>query len=293
MIAQYTYGPKTEPKMMALLPNDINVKHPNHNSLLMHELLFTQNRFEIQVPGFVTKTTKPSTGQYQGIDDLIDAMDLEACGTFKRFHDPTLQFLYQAIENRALNPQNPLIETDDEILERLHTSRHQQEQVKPFLENMKKLFELEVMKTERQTRKVTKIGTATPAEDFTKLLSRGEPLQTLVPQIQNAIDKIAFQSIEIPEIKIVKALQVYRENASKLKKPFLYNEWIGNFKKELIDRGKIGEWQRLIVAERYGLITTVESEVSTITNSDAEEFYRVEDDANIADVADDGSFDDV
>lgn len=305
--------------MMALFPNDMNRTHPKHNSLLMHELFFKQNHMRIRFPALCTKKTKPSAEQYQVIDNFIDSMDLESCEAFERLHDPALQRLYQAMENRALNPQDPLIGINDEVRDMLNTPRHMQEQAEPLIEKAKKLFKLEAIeKTTKNdllerlrkiksgdvrpmdlacdvTMDITEVGSAAPAQDFAELLSRGEQLCTLIPQIQKVINNITFQSVEVPEGKISSALRVYR-SALKAEGPFRYNEWIETFKAQLLERGKIDVWQKIIVAGRYGLITAAESETSTVTDSEAEEFYRITGDtANSSAVADgeDGDIDDL
>lgn len=324
MIVRYTNNVRTSPKMMALFPNDINRTYPKHNSLLMHELIFKQNYLRVQFPSFRTNKNKPSADQYAVIDNLIDSMDLTSCETFKRLHDPALLRMYQAIEDRALNPQEPLKDIGDDVKDMLYTPRHLQEQAKPFIEQAKALFPLkEAKKTSRNalkerlqknareiahltsssaynaTLKITEVGTATPADDFTELLKNGELLRTLIPQIEKVIDTLAFQSVEVPEEKISKALRVYRD-AAKMMGPFRYNEWIGSFKAQMLERDRHDLWHKIIVAERLGLITATESENSTIIEADAEEFYRIaEDNTNdSAILADDdndvgGMFDDM
>lgn len=302
MIARYSYSAKTPPKMMVLFPNDLNKKHPEHNSLLMYELFYAQNHVKIQFPSFFTKKNEPSPEQYEAIDNLIDSMDLDSCQTFNRLHDPSLQHLYRAIENRALNPQNPPIGIEEDIMDMLYTPRHLQQQFQPFIATVQELFDFKKVKKSMKnalsaklqenssnvkcatddvgvgdvTLKITKIRSATPADDFTELLNRGEQIHTLATQMQEVIHIITFQSVEILEEKISLALKVYRD-AAKTKGPFRYNKWIEEFKTKLLERDKVDVWQKIIVAECYGLITAEESEISTVTDSEAEKFYRITD----------------
>lgn len=316
MIARYAYNASSAPKMMVLFPNDMNKKHPEHNSLLMYELIYKQNHIKVQFPALFTKKTEPSVEQYEVIGNLIDSMNLmkasindEAEPTqksreaFKKLLDPGLQHMYRAIANRAINPKDPVLAVDKDLMDMLYPPRHLQEQAKPYIEKAKELFQLEVVKRSTKnvlfekwqniglenaasmdggndsTVNIIEVGTATPAEDFAELLNRGERFPTLAAQIQKVITNIAFQSVEIPEEKISKALLIYREFA-KTKGPFRYNEWIEDFKSQLLDRGKVDVWQKIIVPEHYGLITATESEISTVTDKEAAEFYQVADDNN-------------
>lgn len=336
MIVRYTYSAAASPKMMVLFPNDMNKKHPQHNSLLMYELFYKQNHIKANVPSFATKSTEPSAEQYEVVDKLIDSMNLmkatadddaepskKSREAFKKLLDPALQHMYRAIANRAINPKDPVLAVDKDLMDMLYPPRHLQEQAKPHIEKAKELFKLEAVKKSTKnalyeklqahglnalgnaeamgdgggdsTVTIIEVGTASPAEDFAELMNRGERFLTLIGQIQKVINNIVFQSVEIPEEKISKALLIYREFA-KTKGPFRYNEWIEEFKKQLLDRGKVDVWQKIIVAEGYGLITSAESEISTVTDNEAKDFYQVADNnANSLGAAggDDGDIDDL
>lgn len=314
MIARYTYSASSAPKMMILFSNDMNKKHPEHNSLLMYELFFKQNYIKVEFPSFRTKNTEPSAEQYEVMDKFIDSMDLmkttagddveqshKSHEAFKKLLDPALQHMYRAIANRAINPKDPVLAVDKDLKDLLYPPSRLQERAKPHIERAKELFPLEVAKKSTKcalfeklqshglnaqdnialmdgagdsTDNIIEIGTASPAEDFAELMNRGERFPTLAAQIQKVIMSIVFQSVEMPEEKVSKALLIYREFA-KDKGPFRYNEWIESFKAQLLERGKVDVWQKIIVAERYGLITAAESEISTVTDSEAAQFYQI------------------
>lgn len=333
MIARYAYNAAAAPKIMVLFPNDENKKHREHNSLLMYELFYKQNHIKVQFPMLFTKKTEPSAEQYEVINNLIESMDLmngmagdesepsqKSNEAFKKLLDPALQHMYRAIANRAINPKDPVLAVDKDLKDMLYPPQRLQEQAKPYIEKAKELFPLEVAKKTTKnalfeklqshgvnvfdnagpldgagdaTATIIEVGTATPAEDFAELYNRGERFNKLAEDLQKVINNITFQSVEIPEEKISKALMIYREFA-KTKGPFRYNEWIEEFKTQLLDRSKMDVWQKIIVAERYGLITAAESEISTVTDKEAKEFYQVPDDANNSAIAaDDGDIDDL
>lgn len=119
---------------------------------------------------------------------------------------------------------------------------------------------------------IVEIGTITPAENFLELLRRGERFGTLCMQMQSVIADLVFKSVVVQDEKLLKALMAYRLQAVELG-AYRYNEWIVEFKDTLLSRNKEMVWQNVIVAERLGLITSTESEISTVTDDESRAFY--------------------
>lgn len=318
MIARYKYGATAAPKMMVMFPNDMNQKHPMHNSLLMYELFYRENFLKVKIPRLCEKNTKPSAEQNQVIGDLIGSMDLmnakhcnemepsqtSSTEAFKRLLNPSLQHMHRAIANRALNPKDPVLAVDKDLMDMLNPPPNLQEQAKPHIEKAKELFQLEVVKkksgiqaflekcqnvalnpsddlsanvsagTGDGTPALIEIGTKTPAEDFAELLERGERFTVLATQLQKVIFHNTFNVVQINEEKLSKSLLIYREFA-KQKGPFHYNDWIELFKSRLLEREKIDVWEKIVVREGYGLITSAHSNMSSITAKEAQEFYQI------------------
>lgn len=318
MIARYTYGSRATPKIMALFPNNMNKKYPKHNSLLMYELFYKENFVQVSFPSLKTKKKEPTAEQYAAVEKLIDSMDLmnvdegvDACTSdsqakksteaFKKLLNPALQHLYRAMANRALNPKDPVLAADKDLLEMLNVPLQIQRQAKEHVDKVKELFKLEAVKKSSKTSLFEKlqkislnnasiatdadaeahqsidlieIGTVTPAEDFAELLNRGEPFTTLANQLKIVINSIVTKSVVVPEEKVAMAILVYREQA-KLKSTTNYNEWIKEFKASLLQRGKSNLWEKLIQYEQLGLITAKESELSAVTDEQATEFYKL------------------
>lgn len=310
MIARYVYGGNTRPKMMVLYPNNLLKDKPDHNSLLMQELIYKDNLVEMLLPSLKIKKTEPTAEQYDAVDKLIDSMDLMSVDSsgghgeaFKHLLNPILQHTYRRIAHRALHPKEPLIAPDQDLLAMLNIPESVAVQAKPHIDQVKNLFKLERIQRDTVSRKqglfnkmqdissppatadaaggtdsandinLVEIGTVTPDTDFAELLSRGERFATLATQIQNVIEKLVFKSVAIPEEKVLRAIAIYREEA-KVLTPYSFNEWIVEFKASLLQRRKLDGWEKLIVAERLGLITSLESECSTVTDGEAAEFYR-------------------
>ena len=66
---------------------------------------------------------------------------------------------------------------------------------------------------------------------------------------------------------------MYREEA-KLFGAFRYNDWIKEFKGMLLARNKIDFWENIVVKGEFGLITNKECDLCTVTEDEAEEFYK-------------------
>lgn len=300
MIARYTYRNGTAPKLMALFPSD--------NSMQMMEIFFKESHMPNKFGMLNSKSSTPSADQLNFMDKFIDAHDLTnykaapdqpPTELFNTLMDPGLQHMYRAIAHRAINPNDPVIKPEKEIMALITPPQ----KLDPSMETkMKELFPL---KEEQLTGKaafmknllkadndgttedtvpnivhskendVIKVGTVDPAGDFLNLLRRGEAVNTLVPQIQNVIVDLVLKSMISVDDKVHMALYYYRETVRE-KIPFQYNEWITKFKETLKDRYKIDIWN-LIVKENLGLITKDESDMSCVTVEEAIAFYKTGD----------------
>lgn len=301
IIARYTYRDGNAPKLMALFPSE--------NAMLMHELFFRDNHVELRFPLLQSKSNTPSAEQYECMDKFIDSMDLmtenkmniehepgmqSSSGMFKRLLDPGLQYAYRVIAHRAINPSEPLLKIDQEILALITPPKKADAEAlkahfplkaaklsakEAFMQNMLKIEKEEPESNrpyleQEMFNDIHEIGTIKPAEDFYKLLDRGEPFNVLAKQIEDVIINLVVKSIVAMDEKVLKALIAYRETA-KQKAPFKYNEWIPKIKDELKQREKVQLWQS-IVNEKLGPITGNESEMSTVTDKEANEFYTID-----------------
>ncbi|XP_058816505.1 X-ray repair cross-complementing protein 5 [Topomyia yanbarensis] len=244
--------------------------------------------------------------------DLMDALD-EETGSKEAFAlnktlNPIHQHMYRSVAHRALHPKAPLPAMDEELKKLVGIPPKVKERSKAALEEVKNLFPLKEIKVNARIkwlqrtakiniendalavgssqnqadledelddqRTIIEVGTVTPAEDFALLLKRGEKFATLSNQIQTVISDLVFKSMTIQQEKIAMAVMMYREEA-KILGPYRYNNWIGEFKKSLLARNKQEFWEQVIVKERFGLIDATESEASTVTANEVEDFYNV------------------
>lgn len=245
--------------------------------------------------------------------DLMDALDddtgsKEAFALHKTLN-PIHQHMFRTVAHRALHPKAPIPAMDEELKKLVDVPPKVRERSKPVLEEVKTLFPLKEIKinarikwlqrankitahpdatgagTSQQSdnngedelddqRTVVEVGTVTPAEDFALLLKRGEKFATLCVQIQNVISDLVFKSMTVQYEKVAMAMMMYREEA-KIMGPYRYNEWITDFKKSLLARSKQEFWEQVVVRERFGLIGSTESDMSTVPADEVEEFYSV------------------
>lgn len=134
--------------------------------------------------------------------------------------------------------------------------------------------DIEPMSTDEQSALI-EVGTVTPAEDFMHLLLKGEKFTAVCNQMQNVLHNLIFKAIQRDEDKIGRAIMMFREQAI-LMGAYRYNEWVTEFKKILLDRNKVDVWENIFVKERFGLITAKECDMSTVTEEEAEQFYKSE-----------------
>lgn len=294
MIVRYVFNVVSVPKVMALFPDE--------NAMMMYELHFNDCFVDLKFPPLTTNTNAPNDEQLEFMDKFIDSMDLTSendgdpqLRSFDKLLDPALQFTYRAIAHRALNPNEPMLKIDDEIMTLLRPPK------RPDAEQLKTLFPLKAAKLlakdtimqnilqaekrepesdqpnleQKKYNDIHEVGTIKPADDFNTLLDQGEPFNELSQQIEKVIINLVVKSMVAMDDKVLKALLAYRET-SKQKGPFKYNSWIPTFKEELKQREKVQLWQSF-VDEKLGLISENESEMSTITDEEVITFYKFDD----------------
>lgn len=305
MIVRYVNRIRAPTKMMVLFPNNRNNKHQKHNSLLMHELFYRENYVLSKFPRLKMRKRKPTDEQYEAVGMLIDAMDLMSGKeiraedeegdveilyndeAFKKLIQPHVQYTYRALANKALHSDEKLLPLDEDLLEMLKPPQKLQIQSKQHLEKIKNLFRPKTVEKMKKSNKVSKpvptsgnsnigkVGLNTPVKDFLDLIRRGvSSYSTLATQLGTIIVEMALSTV-ISREKLLKAISTYRNEAKTLG-PLKYNEWIVGFKELLLEKNKVNIWTEFIRAEQFGLITSRESELSTVTEKEAVKFYTDE-----------------
>lgn len=87
--------------------------------------------------------------------------------------------------------------------------------------------------------------------------------------VENTVGESAYR-------RVLEALRVMRDELTELEEPEMYNNFVREFKKELLEDALKGDrremWWRL--RGRYGLVDEKRSFVSDITEKEANEFYK-------------------
>ena len=135
-VCRYCFRNKASPKILALWPH---IK-PDYNALLGVRIPFKEDYKEYSLPGLTTMPKYQPTGSQQVVmDAFVNGMDLMTAATNedgdpeealqpKSTFNPVVQRLYQGIQHRALNPQDPIPELDPLL--------------KDYVEPHKKLWEI-------------------------------------------------------------------------------------------------------------------------------------------------------
>lgn len=220
--------------------------------------------------------------------------------------NPSVQFTYRAIAHRAMHPNEPLPKFSEDLAEMFEIPKPIQNKLDQPITKIRALFPLEVkvedkkekwLKKQRadpsttttdfmdvstissdsnNNRNISEIGTVSPMEDFDLLFRRGEKFSVLCGQMQAVLSDLVFKSTfgsSFQDEKISKALLFYREQA-KIVGAHYYNDWMETFKSALLNRNKTEFWESVIVKENLGLIESNESETSSITAEEAQDFLK-------------------
>jgi ATP-dependent DNA helicase 2 subunit 2 len=306
MIARKVYNIRSAPKIFACLPTKMHAEYP---AMTVLELPFSENVIDLTVPLLSGKRFQTTPDQEAAIDELIDSMDLmsaheDATGEFVeayevgKFPNPASEHILKTIAFRALHPKEKIPNPSHEEMAVAPLPAIFGERSKQAIEAVKSKFELEIVKkpakvewqlkhllpdaiattsqpvaSDASEARIMAVGSVTPAEDFALLLRNGERFVTLCTQIQNVISDLVFKQIAIQDEKVVKALWIFREEARQMG-PFYYNNWIETFKASLVARKRSDFWEQVIVKEGLGLIGVSDSDMSTVTDAECEEFYK-------------------
>ncbi|XP_052864060.1 X-ray repair cross-complementing protein 5 [Anopheles cruzii] len=311
MIAVKVYRRDTKPRMNVLLP----MHKKQYPCLTMLELIFQDELNMIGFAPLMTARQKPSTEQYEAIDQLIDSMNLmESFDTdrgqsseafvLKDTFNPTYQHLYRTVAHRAMHPNATLPSMDSELRELLTVPKKLQERSIPVMQRIKNLFPLEEQTLRSRSewlQRVAKInlphdasissgagGQVPTADDRRIVMAVGtvtpaEDFDLLLRRgekfvtVANQMQRVILELCTAMPTPLCKIIMALMMYRGEAQKlgPFRYNEWMVEFKKVLLDRHKADLWQQLIVQEKLGLIDATESEMSTVSVADALEFYNV------------------
>lgn len=316
MIARKVYRKGVSPKINVLFPGFNENGHAFCTMIEMHfceDMVHIQfPSFNISRKHKPTEEQLNWMGDLIDSMDLMSAGDpfsgnAEAFALNKT-QNPVIQHTCHLIAHRALHPNTPLPQVIEEVKKLIDVPEKIKDASKEILIKAKENFKLEVIKKpskieqlEERLKKASittttttttgqngetdennqpnsqtdSVGTVHPAEDYMQLLRRGEPYGRISNELEQVIDTLVFKAFTIGQIKVIKAIFAYREEA-KLLGPSKYNEWISQFKTQLLSNGMLEFFEQVIIKEGLGYITATESDMSTVQPYEAEEFYKID-----------------
>ncbi|KAL5013237.1 hypothetical protein ScPMuIL_007507 [Solemya velum] len=249
---------------------------------------FTFGSLPVKESTTANKKYEPTREQLSLIRSLIEEMDLsraleeddEKCEALKPklTFNPYFQRVYQCLQHRALNPDDPILKFP---LIKLYLQRPKEfDDCQDHFEKGKKLFKLEIVKKKEDKQEkqcstenyLINMSTLTPTMYF---ILENVRICELLKMMTTAFFFIIMRKFFHVSLyflwKSIECLKWLREQSIKKSEPNLFNSFIKKFKETLIAKGRRDFWDR-IVTEKQALITKLESEDSAVTVDEAEKF---------------------
>lgn len=317
---------RSQPRLGCLVPH-IKAKY---ESLLFFELPFAEDLRTYTFPS-VTQNEKfqPSQDQLDAVDKLIDNMDLmgekgddgdddeEEDNEMlkpKETLNPVFQRLYQCLLHRALNSKDSIPEIDRMLQSSLNRPQAVTARSCQAVEDMKKLFNLEVIKkSEKGTTggnvfgvanqngdapanappaddnegvtmadmaqgAVTEVGSVNPVSDFQKLVKGSDDatFKRVCTQMQKRIHQLVLESFGSQFFnKAFECLKSLRTESCQRQEPGQFNQFLRDTKQKLKSTSKEAFWQK-ICQEKLSLISHAECSTSDVTAEDSKKFLQDE-----------------
>lgn len=309
MVVRRVYNLGGKPTLNVLIPN----YHNKYPYFTMNQLTFAEDSLGLVFPKLKRKKTQASDEQLAAMESLIISMDLmnaldhesgltEAFALEKTLN-PVNQYLCRSVAFRALNPAEPLPPISDELMDMIEVPKKIKEQSKGIMEEMKKLFPLEVVEKKTGKKlfgkptdtgttsqvgntqdisvsdvddgnKIVAVGSVTPAEDFGILIDKGIKFSILSSQIQSVIYDLIFRTTTLSMQKVIEAILMYREQA-KMYGPLAFNKWIRELKDSLLTKNRMDLFESIMVKEGLGLLSREENAISDVDQMEQIGFFDV------------------
>uniref|UniRef100_A0A2S2PJQ8 X-ray repair cross-complementing protein 5 n=1 Tax=Schizaphis graminum TaxID=13262 RepID=A0A2S2PJQ8_SCHGA len=244
------------------------------------------------------KSFKPNYEENNAVHNLIDAMDLDKDGNElfvpENTHDPELQYVFDCIAQKAINPNKLLTKTIPEHIQSLlNPPKRIMVKTQQPIDEIIKVFSLQQEIYEKYSvednntlqfdydeevdlSKQFVITAFSPIEDFNKYLENGiNPVIVCENMKHITLDLIesstSMEDLEIPASN----LKVLREYYIKNNDVKSYNTLMYLVKDSVLLSGKEEMWSQFIDSG-IGLITNQEIEISDISQELSEQFMKHE-----------------
>ncbi|ELU08335.1 hypothetical protein CAPTEDRAFT_163248 [Capitella teleta] len=264
----------------------------------------------------------PTDDQLSLMDELIDNMDLSKVETDDDCQvldpevtfNPYLQRLFQCLQHRALNPDDPLPDLSEVVRRSLEPPVCVATQCESTVEKMKEKYSLQrVEKKKKETAenifgkkdedeepackkmkseddlnggledivkaKVEEVGTVNPVEDFKALLAWKDKdmFEEACAMMKARVLQLVSDSFGTQLYpKAMNCIQTFRLEAIKAAEPRTFNNFLRELKDILREKGRSDFWDDLLKV-KVTLISKLESEDSSVGQEEAQRFLSEED----------------
>ncbi|EHK41263.1 hypothetical protein TRIATDRAFT_295201 [Trichoderma atroviride IMI 206040] len=255
----------------------------------------------------------PSDELSQAMSDYVDAMDISNYGidqdgepaeyaTIDEIYNPAIHRINHAIKQRAVHPERPVPEIPPVLLRFAAPPTELVETVQATIDSLIKAADVKKVppkaKGKRQREAVKPIsgldvdallggekkGSISPENaipDFKRALNSSEEVEQIADatkQMGAIVQSLITDSFgDNKYAQAMESIGVMREELINLEEPGQYNEFVRDLKKKLLSGTLGGDrrdfWFKMRWA-KLGLIIQSQSEASTVTLEEADEFYK-------------------
>ncbi|XP_078535402.1 X-ray repair cross-complementing protein 5 [Lissotriton helveticus] len=262
------------------------------------------------------KKAIPTKEQLSAVDSLIDSMSLvqddgeSVEDIFKpsKIPNPQFQRLFQCLQHKAFNPDEPIPPIDDHIKHMLDRPEEVSAQCKAPLAKVKSRFQLQEAvkkktqktgqdifkdtddgepdakkgKTEDEEKEfslatlaegnITSVGSVNPDANFLYLVKQKNVNFSEVSQqlIDRIYEFLGTKGLQY-YTKSINCIKAFRQTAMKLSKAEQFNSFL-RVLKDRVEERTLGDFWDIIVQDGISLITKMEAEGSTVSSEEAKQF---------------------
>ncbi|XP_075037201.1 X-ray repair cross-complementing protein 5 [Mixophyes fleayi] len=313
-IVRYAYDRRSNPQVGVAFPH---IKE-KYKCLVYVQLPYVEDLRQYIFSSLSNnKKIKPTDTQLSAVDSLIDSMSLVQEDEGEGFEDlfkpskipnPQFQRLFQCLQHKAFNPDDPLPPIDQNLLNMLQTPSEVKANCQGALAKVKAAFPLQeaVKRKEQKTAKdifqgqdlepgakktksdddnfsilqlaegnVTSVGSVNPVDDFRVLVRQKN---TNFQDVSSQLIKRIFECLEIKQsqyyMKSMSCIKCFRAEAIKLSHIQLFNDFLHSLK-EKVAGSTLKEFWEIVVQDDISLITSEESKDSALTPDEAKQFLAL------------------
>ncbi|KAK6452147.1 hypothetical protein FP744_10008398 [Trichoderma asperellum] len=306
-VARLVTKDEKDPIMVLLMP----YMEPNYVCLYDVPLPFAEDVRPYQFPPLdrvvtvsgqtITKhRLLPSDELSQAMSDYVDAMDISNYGidqdgepaeyaTIDEIYNPAIHRINHAIKQRAVYPEKPVPEIPPVLLRFAAPPTELVETVQATIDSLIKAADRETVKPISGLdvdallggEKKGSISPENAIPDFKRALNSSEEVEQIADatkQMGAIVQSLITDSFgDNKYAQAMESIGVMREELTNLEEPGQYNDFVRDLKKNLLSGTLGGDrrdfWFKMRWA-KLGLINQSQSEASTVTLEEADEFYK-------------------